>query len=157
MVHISQAPPPSSPGNISAVSSAHSLDRTITPVHSAESTPAVWYWSSYDDWLVCISDDPGITWWFSSVHCAKYMHSPGLLHCILWFLYYWHAHTKKSVLVQKSCTRTNRCRYSSSGEHTAESYVKLQFVDLAGSECIGKPEAQDYYYYCCYCCYSLSM
>lgn len=42
--------------------------------------------------------------------------------------------------VQKSYTRNNRHQYSSSSECTAESYVKLQFVDLAGSECIGKPD-----------------
>ena len=60
-----------------------------------------------------------------------------------------HTILKKTnkLFVQKSCTRTNKHHSSSSGEHTAESYAKLQFVDLAGSECIGKPEAQDYCYY----------
>ena len=48
-------------------------------------------------------------------------------------------HIIKSVFfVQKSHTKTSRRRCSSSGEHSRESYVKLQFVDLAGSECIGK-------------------
>ena len=46
-ISLIQAPPPpsmaASPGNISAASSAHSLDRTITPVHSAETTPVVWH------------------------------------------------------------------------------------------------------------------
>ena len=43
-----------------------------------------------------------------------------------------------NIFVQKSSTRSSRHRYSSPDGET-ESCIKLQFVDLAGSECIGKP------------------
>ena len=83
----------------------------------------------------------GISRRFSSNHSAKFM--PGVLHCILLasIIHF----IKICVFAQKSYTRTNRRRCSSSREYSTESYIKLQFVDLAGSECIGN--ARDYWLY----------
>ena len=123
-VHISQASSSTPTDNVSAASSTHSLDRTITPVHSAESTPVVCYKSSHYENLILVMIHAGISRRFSSNHSAKFM--PGVLHCIL-------------------LARTNRRCCSSSREYSTESYIKLQFVDLAGSECIGN--ARDYWLY----------
>ena len=84
-VHISQASSSTPTDNVSAASSTHSLDRTITPVHSAESTPVVCYKSSYYENLILVMIHAGISRRFSSNHSAKFM--PGVLHRILLVLY----------------------------------------------------------------------